>query len=378
MKNTSLEATLYAAQSETSNLSVENSSLQKAFESLEASLRSYIHANQSLEEQIADLEMIRDDLNETCIILEQRMLKAEETVEFQKEDLGKLHETIVSKNAEIEELSMNIGNISDFLAIFVKSNFSLFFFFAEELETKCIDLEALVNLLEERHTKSEELFEETQNHFQKNVTKLEKKCSTLDRELGQVRNEKTDLIDMNENLSNQISEQLATIKKLQDKEQELVMKVDSSKRDLELAHNGMTEELYKHWEAEDELLNLQSVLDEREAELATVSQKLKQATENKKDMDSRFENISVNLVNAQADLEQKEEDIKNLTNELSKTNTLMEKLKLEAEGKKELTKKFNQTEKEAKKMKNNLEIRDEEISSLSLSLETQQVSQSSI
>ena len=127
MKNTSLEATLYAAQSETSNLSVENSSLQKAFESLEASLRSYIHANQSLEEQIADLEMIRDDLNETCIILEQRMLKAEETVEFQKEDLGKLHETIVSKNAEIEELSMNIGNISDFFAIFVKSNFSLFF-----------------------------------------------------------------------------------------------------------------------------------------------------------------------------------------------------------------------------------------------------------
>ena len=55
----------------------------------------------------------------------------------------------------------------------------------------------------------------------------------------------------------------------------------------------------------------------------------------------------------------------------------MEKLKLEAEGKKELTKKFNQTEKEAKKMKNNLEIKDEEISSLSLSLETQQVSQSS-
>ena len=55
----------------------------------------------------------------------------------------------------------------------------------------------------------------------------------------------------------------------------------------------------------------------------------------------------------------------------------MEKLKLEAEGKKEITKKFNQTEKEAKKMKNNLEIKDEEISSLSLSLETQQVSHSS-
>ena len=50
----------------------------------------------------------------------------------------------------------------------------------------------------------------------------------------------------------------------------------------------------------------------------------------------------------------------------------MQKLKLEAEGKKELTKKLSQTEKEANKMKNNLEIKDEEISSLSLSLETQQ------
>ena len=366
MKNTSLEATLYAAQSETSNLSVENSSLQKAFESLEASLRSYIHANQSLEEQIADLEMIRDDLNETCIILEQRMLKAEETVEFQKEDLGKLHETIVSKNAEIEELSMNIGNIF-FLSIFVKWIFDCLFF-TEELETKCIDLEALVNLLEERHTKSEELFEETQNHFQKNVTKLEKKCSTLDRELGQVRNEKTDLIDMNENLSNQISEQLATIKKLQDKEQELVMKVDSSKRDLELAHNGMTEELYKHWEAEDELLNLQSVLDEREAELATVSQKLKQATENKKDMDSRFENISVNLVNAQADLEQCEEDLKQAQISLKQKQTTIDQLKAEVKVSAEISAKLKLSEEQNKKLKNSIDIKEEEISSLSISL----------
>ena len=251
---------------------------------------------------------------------------------------------------------------------FREIKFFIIFFFAEELETKCIDLEALVNLLEERHTKSEELFEETQNHFQKNVTKLEKKCSTLDRELGHVRNEKTDLIDMNENLSNQISEQLATIKKLQDKEQELVMKVDSSKRDLELAHNGMTEELYKHWEAEDELLNLQSVLDEREAELATVSQKLKQATENKKDMDSRFENISVNLVNAQADLEQCEEDLKQAQISLKQKQTTIDQLKAEVKVSAEISAKLKLSEEQNKKLKNSIDIKEEEISSLSISL----------
>ena len=82
--------------------------------------------------------------------------------------------------------------------------------------------------------------------------------------------------------------------------------------------------------------------------------------------------FSVNYVNAQADLEQKEEDLKNLTEKLSKTNAQLEKFKLEAEGKKELTKKMNQKEKEAEKMKNNLEIKEEEISSLTLSLEAQQ------
>ena len=43
---------------------------------------------------------------------------------------------------------------------------------------------------------------------------------------------------MNENLSNQISEQFNGIKKLQDHEQDLLQKMENSKRDLELAHNG--------------------------------------------------------------------------------------------------------------------------------------------
>ena len=88
MKNSSLEGTLSSAQSESANLSVENTSLQKAFESLEGNLCSYIHENKNLAEKIHEMEMYRDDLNETCIILEQRLASAEETVECQKEDIG--------------------------------------------------------------------------------------------------------------------------------------------------------------------------------------------------------------------------------------------------------------------------------------------------
>merc|ERR1712083_446901 len=130
--------------------------------------------------------------------------------------------------------------------------------------------------------------------------------------------------------------QLNGIKKLQDHEQDLLQKLENSKRDLELAHNGMTAELLKHWEAEDDLLNMQNISDE---------------SQNDKHLEEQFEAISANYVNAQADLEQKEEDIKNLTNELSKTSKLLEKLKLDADDKKEITKKLNQTEKEAKKKK---------------------------
>ena len=88
MKNSSLEGTLSSAQSESANLSVENTSLQKAFESMEKNLCSYIHENKNLAEKIHELEMYRDDLNDTCIILEQRLAHAEEMVECQKHDLG--------------------------------------------------------------------------------------------------------------------------------------------------------------------------------------------------------------------------------------------------------------------------------------------------
>ena len=82
-------------------------------------------------------------------------------------------------------------------------------------------------------------------HYEKTISDLKEERQTLQEtantvnfDLSNVRREKSDLIDMNENLSNQVSEQLNSIKKLQDHEQDLMQKVENSKRDLELAHNG--------------------------------------------------------------------------------------------------------------------------------------------
>ena len=73
---------------------------------------------------------------------------------------------------------------------------------------------------------------------------MQDSVETANFDLSNVRREKSDLVDMNENLSNQISEQLNGIKKLQDHEQDLMQKLENSKRDLELAHNGKTELLF--------------------------------------------------------------------------------------------------------------------------------------
>merc|ERR1712029_1118928 len=90
MKNSSLEGTLSSVQIEVANLTSENASLFNSFESIESSLRSYIHENEKLEEKISELENMKEDVNETCLILEQRMLTAEETVCNQQENLEKL------------------------------------------------------------------------------------------------------------------------------------------------------------------------------------------------------------------------------------------------------------------------------------------------
>lgn len=292
------------------------------------------------------------------------MVNAEEAVCMQQLDMDKLLHEIDRKDAEIEELAINI----------------------EDLETKTADLEALVELLQERHEKTEELLEETKKlhekvlHEEKMTLKsVTSELETVRTDLSQVRSEKIDLIDMNENMSNQISEQLHMIKKLQDHEQDLVGKLENAKRDLELAHNGMTTELHAHWEAEDEVLNLQTELEETEiklrdakAEIARLNCKIASEQTQKSDDDKRLQEISANLVNAQADLELKEHDIRLLKHDIKSKKDTIENLKQDLKLSKDLSAKLNLSEEQNKKLKNALDSKTEQVSSLNLSLEAQQ------
>lgn len=229
--------------------------------------------------------------------------------------------------------------------------------------------------LQERHAKTEELHQETLDHYEKiihdlktNQKSLESNMQSNDRELSQVRSEKSDLMEMNETLSNQISEQLNTIKKLQDKEQDLMLKLDNAKRDLELAHNGMTAELHKHWEAEDDLMNLQSVLDENDLKLQEALAQVQMLTKKlgeSKGWQDKYQDLVIKFQITQVDLEQKEDEAKKLKDQMVKKEAVIDNLK-------EQGKKLKNVEKDNEKLKNNLDIKDHQISSLNLSLEAQQ------
>jgi predicted nuclease with TOPRIM domain len=107
MKNSSLNGYLSSTQDEVSTLTSENASLLNSFESLEESLRAYIHRTSELEDEINNLDHIKGDLNNTCVILEGRMIEAEEIAALQKDNMEELFIEIKGKDAEIEELGYN-------------------------------------------------------------------------------------------------------------------------------------------------------------------------------------------------------------------------------------------------------------------------------
>ena len=65
---------------------------------------------------------------------------------------------------------------------------------------------------------------------------------------------------------------------------------------------GMTAELHKHWEAEDDLLNMQNVLDETDLklydaklEIQRLNKNISDESQNDKRLEEQFEAISGNI-----------------------------------------------------------------------------------
>ena len=278
MKNSSLEGSLSSVQSEVANLESENRTLLVSFESVEDSLRTYIHRCEDLNMEIQELTSCKDDLNQTCLILEARMVEAEKIAKEGEEKLNSLLHKTDKKDEEIKKFIVQ----------------------TKELEAKVMDLQELVGLLEQRNQTEQEIHEERVHHMKeeidqsnRNKTDLEKRVKQLLLDFDNVTAERSQLVEMNEELSGQVSENLNTIKSLQDREKELNGRIKLACNELEVAKSGMSSELEHHWAAEDEILQMHAEMEQTNVQLQEATNKItniKSQVGNLKDQNAELQN----------------------------------------------------------------------------------------
>ena len=353
MKNSSLEGSLSSAQSEVANLESENKTLLISFESVEDSLRTYIHRCEDLNIEIQELTCCKDDLNQTCIILERRMLDAETALKNSVGSMEGLVAQITNKDTEINKFILQ----------------------TTELESKVMDLQELVGLLEQRNLTAQEVHEETfQNvekenkEFFRQKSDLKVRIDELLTTVNKITEERAQLVEMNDELSHEVSDNLHTIKTLQEREQELNARLQLVCKDLESVKSGMSLELEQHWEAEDEILQLQAEMEQTNVQLQEATNQI-----------TSFKSQVVNLKDRNVELEYRLDSL-NGTNKcsLEEIAELQEKLKTRCDEieqlnehtltLKDLEVKLKNTEIESNRAKLDVANKIEEISNLSGSL----------
>jgi len=104
MKTPALEGSLSAAINEVSNLRAENEALFRSNEKIEETVRGYIHKCQDLEMLNDELVAAKEDLSQTCAVLEGKVNQAELAFEEKTCQLAELKAAIEEKDEAVEKL----------------------------------------------------------------------------------------------------------------------------------------------------------------------------------------------------------------------------------------------------------------------------------
>ena len=116
------------------------------------------------------------------------------------------------------------------------------------------DLQELVGLLEERNRTDKEILDASNEQHQRAMEEVRDEVrreshlrEKLETELREGKDANAQLLEMNEELSAQVSENLHAIKALQDREAGLQQRLEDVKKQLESAQQGLSVELDSHW-----------------------------------------------------------------------------------------------------------------------------------
>ena len=246
MKNSSLEGSLSATLNEVSNVKAENDALFRSNEKIEETVRGYIHKCQDLELLNDELQAAKDDLNQTLLILEKRMVETETGYDETNCRLAELTSSVKEKVECIEKMKGDV----------------------ESLESKNTDLQEMISILRQQNQTRADIAEETEAGLRRKISELDEliyrsreQTEKLESDLDSVRCERRQLLDLNGVMSQQIADGLVMTERLTSREEELNKRLDKLKHELDIAHQGMDTEVDQRWQAEDEILHLQAEND---------------------------------------------------------------------------------------------------------------------
>lgn len=310
MKSSSLQGALHAANGELTAITSEKDILVKHLDKCQESLESEMALNTTMSKELETLRDMKKDLNETCLISEDRMVAAEKAYSA----LRNKHETDTEAHGK---------QVSDLEAAL-----------ASEREAK--------SELERQST----AMEESKARLQNEAASSEAKCRGLaaaaadaEARLESMASERRTLLEMNEDLSVAAQEHLGTISRLQEREQDLAKRGDMLAEALEKANSGMESEVQFHWAAEDEVLGLKDELDRLQLEAV---EKERSALKCGREADQR-------LAAAEAERDNAGNALEVVAQELREKDVLIVKL----------MRSFEENEKEARALRQRMAGRDE-------------------
>jgi len=148
----------------------------------------------------------------------------------------------------------------------------------EEVEEVLLDTQGLVQCLEEK-------LEDVHRQHREEANQLAAKLQEAEQARDQIKNERSSLMEINTDLSAQVTEYLQTVKLLQDREQQLGRQLAVSGIQLKAAQDDGEIDRMRLMQAEDEVLSLQAELDTTLVELEQSCQRTQAATQKSRELE---------------------------------------------------------------------------------------------
>eukprot|EP00092_Neocalanus_flemingeri_P030806 GFUD01033459.1.p1 GENE.GFUD01033459.1~~GFUD01033459.1.p1 ORF type:complete len:1179 (+),score=455.09 GFUD01033459.1:297-3539(+) len=348
-----LEKVVSEAKNDTNEIEMSKAGLEGEVCSLREEVSQLEESNYTMREEVSQLEVNNCDLRDQVTAKTESYATLEAHF-AEQENNGVENKNLVKKLEELHELSQqNVENLQEELAIHKTEQTKLEYEISDKLGVEkemTSQIEALeserdifVSELNEIKVSKEEVEEslletqglveemefklsEAHSKHREEATGLAERLRQVNITLEDCKGERASLLEMNTSLSGQVAEALHSIHDLQVREDSLQQEVGMVKQFMEAAQEDGEQDRIRIMQAEDEILSLQSELDETLIEMEELSRRARFHAEKGEHSHQMVDRLSAELAAVREDLGAQLDTIKSAYNsavaQLSESKTV--------------------------------------------------------